>query len=280
MIQADLTAVAAGPLSHSVAADLRLLADQESRGAAAVFRFSAASLRRAYDRGWSATDIHSWLARHSATALPQPLVYLVDDADRRHGSIRVGPAASVVRVDDPAQAAALLNHPRAAELGLRQIAPTVLVAAVEEAELVTLLRDVGHAPIVEDAAGRTLRPPERLRAATPTRTAAVRDNAAVERLAARLTEADRSARLPGEELGGPTTEVTLDQLRSATEQARPVRVGYVTADGQAVERELAPLDLAAGAVRGVDRDSAQVIIIPLARISAVIPVPHRNGASG
>ena len=41
MIQADLTAVASGPLSHAVAADLRLLADQESRGAAAVFRFSS-----------------------------------------------------------------------------------------------------------------------------------------------------------------------------------------------------------------------------------------------
>ncbi len=54
MIQADLTAVAAGPLSHLVAAELRLLADQESRGAAGVFRFSAGSLRRAYDRGWSA----------------------------------------------------------------------------------------------------------------------------------------------------------------------------------------------------------------------------------
>ena len=175
MIQADLTAVAAGPLSHGVAAELRLLADQESRGAAGVFRFSAGSLRRAYDRGWSAADVHRWLTRHSATGVPQPLAYLVDDSARRYGSIRVGPAASVLRVDHEAQTAALLNHPRAAELGLRQVAPTVLVAAVEEPELVALLRDVGHAPVVEDAAGRALRPPARLRATVPAHSDPVSD---------------------------------------------------------------------------------------------------------
>ena len=55
IIQTDLTAVAAGPLAYAVAQDLRRLADQESRGAAGVFRFSPTSLRRAYDLGWSAT---------------------------------------------------------------------------------------------------------------------------------------------------------------------------------------------------------------------------------
>jgi hypothetical protein len=272
MIQADLTAVAAGPLSQPVAADLRLLADQESRGAAGVFRFSAGSLRRAYDRGWSAADVHAWLTRHSATGVPQPLVYLVDDTARSHGSIRIGPAAAVVRVDHAAQAAALLNHPRAAELGLRPVAPTVLVAAVEEPELVALLRDVGHAPIVEDAAGQALRPPDRQRAPATAPPAPVFDSATADQLAADLREADRSSRVGDEQHGLVGTEVTLDRLRSATEQARPVRVGYVTADGRAVERELSPLDLAAGTVRGVDRESAQVVTIPLARISAVIPV--------
>lgn len=291
IIQADLTAVAAGPLPHDVAADLRLLADQESRGAGGVYRFSAGSLRRAYDRGWSATEVHDWLARHSATPVPQPLAYLVDDVGRQHGSIRVGPAASVLRVDHAAEAAALLHHPRAAELGLRQVAPTVLVAAVEEPEVVALLQEVGHAPVVEDANGRALRPPPRLRAPAPVPPAGPPlDRAAADRLASELLEADRRTRRPPEPpRNGPETglsgrrgqpprtppdktDVTLDRLRSATRSAQPVRVGYVTADGRAVERELAPLDLAAGAVRAVDRASAQVVTIPLARISAVTPV--------
>jgi hypothetical protein len=272
VIQADLTAAAPGPLDHAVAAELRLLADQESRGAGGVYRFSPASLRRAYDRGWTAADVHAWLARHSMTGVPQPLAYLVDDAGRRHGRIRVGPAAAVLQVEHAAQAAALLKHPRAAELGLRQVAPTVLVAAVEEPELVALLQEAGHAPVVEDAAGRALRPPGRLRLPPPARTSANEISAATAAaLAVALQQADRRTRAADRPVA-PATEQTLDRLRSATQQAQAVRVGYVTADGHAVERELAPLDLAAGAVRAVDRASAQVVTIPLARISAVSAV--------
>lgn len=274
IVQADLTAVAPGPLTPAVAADLRLLADQESRGAGGVFRFSAGSLRRAYDRGWSAGQVHDWLARHSATGVPQPLAYLVDDVGRQHGSVRVGPAGSVLRVEHAAQAAALLKHPRAGELGLRQVAPEVLVAMVEEPELVELLREVGHAPVVEDAAGHALRPPARLRVPPPAPVAAEVDRRAADRLAAALHEADRRTRFADRRLQttAPATELTLDRLRTATRQAQAVRVDYVTADGRTVERELSLLDLVSGSVRAVDRASAQVVTIPLARISAVSPV--------
>ena len=74
----------------------------------------------------------------------------------------------------------------------------------------------------------------------------------------------------------PSTDAAVHALRSATQEARPVRVQYVTADGQPTERELAPLDLGAGTVRAVDRDTAQVITIPLARISSVFPVTLRD----
>ena len=70
----------------------------------------------------------------------------------------------------------------------------------------------------------------------------------------------------------PATELTLDRLRTATRQAQAVRVDYVTADGRTVERELSPLDLVSGSVRAVDRASAPVVTIPLARISGVSPV--------
>ena len=73
IVQADLTAVAGGPLPYQLAAELRLLAAQESRGGAGVYRFSAESLRRAFDAGWSAERIRDWLSHHSATTIPQPL---------------------------------------------------------------------------------------------------------------------------------------------------------------------------------------------------------------
>jgi hypothetical protein len=159
VIQTDLTAVTSGPLEHAVAAELRLLADQESRGGAAVYRFSPSSLRRAFDQGWSTADAQSWLERHSTTGVPQALGYLIDDVARRHASIRIGPAMCYVRISDPAQAAALLAHPAAAQLGLRAVAPTVLIAAVDECEVLPLLQELGHHPAVENSAGKVIAAP-------------------------------------------------------------------------------------------------------------------------
>jgi hypothetical protein len=162
VIQNDLTAVTPGPLEHRVAADLRMLADQESRGGAGVYRFSATSLRRAFNQGWSTAEVQQWLEQHSTTCVPQPLLYLIEDAGRQHGSIRVGPVGCYVRMADQAQAAALLAHPTAAGLGLRAVAPGVLVAAVDEQEILPLLRELGHSPAVENSAGELIvSPPPR-----------------------------------------------------------------------------------------------------------------------
>ena len=73
LIQADLTAVAPGPLEPGLARSLQLLADVESRGTATVYRFGASSVRRALDAGWTAAEVHAFLASVSRTPVPQPL---------------------------------------------------------------------------------------------------------------------------------------------------------------------------------------------------------------
>lgn len=277
VIQADLTAVAGGPLEHAMATELRLLADQESRGGGGVFRFSAGSVRRAFDAGWTRDAVQTWIEHHSSTGVPQPLAYLVDDVARRHGSVRVGPAGCFIRVADESQAAALLNHPAAAGLGIRRIASGTLVALVDETELVQVLRDLGQAPVVEDASGGVVSAPAVQRAGR-VRVAGIDppDPAAI---AAAVQTAERSRpRTPSSPApnAGSSTDETLAQLRSATEQARPVRIVYANADGTSAERVVAPLDIAGGSVRAVDRQSAQVVTIPLARISSVLPTGNRQ----
>jgi hypothetical protein len=89
---------------------------------------------------------------------------LIDDVGRQHGSIRIGPAGCYVRMADQAQAAALLAHPAASGLGLRAVAPGVLVAAVEEQEIVPLLQELGHSPAVENSAGELIVTPPARRA--------------------------------------------------------------------------------------------------------------------
>jgi hypothetical protein len=270
VIQTDLTAVTAGPLEHTVAAQLRMLADQESRGGGGVYRFSANSLRRAFDLGWSSEDVQMWLERHSTTGVPQPLRYLVGDVARRHRSTRVGPAGSYVRMADQAHVAALLAHPAASDLGLRAVAPGVLVAAVDEHELVPLLRELGHNPAVENGAGEVV-VTQSSRRATPQVTEPHKAAASAAAVAADLVAQERRRRVNGRPATTATMEGTVEQLRSATGAALPVRVIYVNADGSKAERELAPLDLSAGVVRAVDRDSAQIVTIPLARIAFVVP---------
>ncbi|UUZ57808.1 helicase-associated domain-containing protein [Nocardioides sp. B-3] len=90
--RADLTAVAPGPLETELARTLHLLADVESRGGATVYRFTNGSVRRAFDAGWSALEVHDFVGSVSRTPVPQPLTYLVDDvrADLRHGPGRAG----------------------------------------------------------------------------------------------------------------------------------------------------------------------------------------------
>jgi hypothetical protein len=278
VLQADLTAVAPGPVPYRLARELRLLADQESRGGAAVFRFSGPSLRRAFDAGWSAVDVHRWLAHHATTEPPQPLAYLIDDIARQHGSIRVGPANAYVRIADPAQVAAILTHPDASVLGLRELAPGVLVAAAEPYEVVDFLHRIGHSPAGEDSSGRSVTAPDPLRAP---RRAAHRprpDVQAAEAAAAVLVgeqhRHDRRPRSPVVPVAGADprgTAENLEQLASAQRDSESVRIRYVAADGRPAERELRAVQADAGLVRGTDATSARPVSIPLSRVSSIGP---------
>ncbi len=125
VVQADLTAVAPGPLTPRAARDLAALADVESRGGATVYRLSMTSLRRAHNQGWQPRHIENRLQRLSRTPLPQPLRYMISDLERQPQSSRraepatAPPTGSVVRrfrlpvaeeeesALDPAEAASL-----------------------------------------------------------------------------------------------------------------------------------------------------------------------------
>ncbi|HXV93832.1 MAG TPA: helicase-associated domain-containing protein, partial [Pseudonocardia sp.] len=156
LLQADLTAVAPGPLEAGLARELALVADVESAGGATVYRFTESSVRRALDAGRSASDLHDLLAARSATPVPQALAYLVDDVARKHGRLRGGVAASFLRSDDEVLLAEVLAHSCAAVLELRRIAPTVAVSPLPLAELLDGLREAGFSPAAEDAAGGVL----------------------------------------------------------------------------------------------------------------------------
>ncbi|MBB1255080.1 helicase-associated domain-containing protein, partial [Streptomyces sp. OF3] len=156
LLQADLTAVAPGPLRRPLAETLEVLAEVESKGGATVYRFTSGSVRRALDTGRTAAELHNFLAAHSRTPVPQPLAYLVDDVARKHGRLRVGAASAYVRCEDDALLNEVLADRRSEPLRLRLLAPTVLAAQAEPAVLLARLREMGYAPAAESATGEVV----------------------------------------------------------------------------------------------------------------------------
>ncbi|NRQ37561.1 helicase-associated domain-containing protein [Nonomuraea sp. NN258] len=141
----DLTAVVTGPPSAELAALLDRVAERESRGAASVWRFTTESVRRALDRGYEAGELLDELAQ--VGSIPQPLDYLVRDTARRHGEVTVTTVGCLVQASDTGLLAEIAGHRRLGRLGLRLLAPTVLVSAADAERTLAALRENGYSPV-------------------------------------------------------------------------------------------------------------------------------------
>jgi hypothetical protein len=278
LLQADLTAVAPGPLEAGLAAELELVAEVESAGAATVYRFTEQSVRRALDSGRSAADLHELLSTRSATPVPQGLSYLVDDVARRHGRLRGGAAASFLRSDDEVLIAEVLAHPDAGELELRRIAPTVAVSPLPLVEVLAGLRVAGFSPAAEDTGGAVLDLSDRGRRAAPRRRGIAGsglppepDPAQLAALVSRMRAGEAMAGVRRGRSGGlePVNGSTVDLLRSAAAAGRNVWIGFVDGHGVAGERVLEPTSVGGGIVEGRDAVDGAVHRVPLHRITSI-----------
>ncbi len=287
LIQADLTAVAPGPLVRERARDLHLVADVESRGQATVYRFTPQSVRRAFDAGWAAHEVHAFLAAVSRTPVPQPLTYLVDDAARTFGTVRVGHAEAFLRADDEAALTELLHHPRAGSLGLRRIAPTVLVSTTPLDVLIPRMRELGVSPLVESIDGTVhVSRPDRQRARPSHRQGVVRRTAEA-RLEARLAQVvsairagDRVAATRATAPAAALTPIgSLAALREAVEAGRTVLIGYVDNHGTATERLVDPVRVDGGWLTAHDHRADDVRQFAVHRIRSVHPVEDSDRGS-
>ncbi|GAB3269776.1 helicase-associated domain-containing protein [Sinomonas notoginsengisoli] len=264
LLQADLTAVAPGYLDPLLARRLGLLADPEGRGPATIYRFSEASLRRAFDAGEDAASVHAFLTAHSSTPVPQPLAYLVDDTAARHGRIKVGRAGSFIASDDEAALAGVLTDPAARQLGLTQIAPTVIVSNASPQEVANVLRELGHSPAVDT----TLDPVVRLRHAgvsplrVPAPRPAVPDPESIETQLAILRT--QSPVGPNGDEASPA--IGIETLQKAIRLKRAVRLNIVDALGNSSVEELRPVSISAGRVRVFDPERETERVLSVHRI--------------
>ena len=250
----------------------------ESRGGATVYRFTPSSVRRAFDAGWSAAEVHEFLGSISRTAVPQPLSYLVDDTARTFGTLRVGAAEAFLRADDEAALTELLHHPKAGGLGLRRLAPTVLVSSVPSTCCCP--------GCATSAPGRWSRPPT-ARSGSPARTSSGPARRAAgargpaggpgdlpgdrgRRRRARGRPGRRGAAHPAAEPTSPSGALAL--LRAAVESGGSVLIGYVDNHGSSSERMVVPLRVEGGQLTAHDHRSDDTRSFAIHRITTVRPV--------
>ncbi|MBP3037804.1 helicase-associated domain-containing protein [Arthrobacter sp. zg-ZUI100] len=263
LLQADLTAVAPGYLEPGVARRLAAVSVAEGQGPATIYRFSADSIRRALDSGLDAAGILDFLRRHSATEVPQPLAYLVEDTAARYGRLRVGAMASYLRSDDEDGLTGLLADPRTTALGLVRLSPTVVGSVASAQELSYTLRELGYSPALEGrarpVAGSHAHPPVTL---APSKTRInpwelTDDDVANQLAALRGSGPPVAGRSDSEPLVG------LEILREAIRTRRSVRMGVVDSQGNQRQEIFVPLSVGEGRVRVYDprRDVERVVSV-------------------
>ncbi|MFF4352175.1 helicase-associated domain-containing protein [Streptomyces sp. NPDC001530] len=288
LLQADLTAVAPGPLERPLADTLGVLADVESKGGATVYRFTPGSVRRALDAGRSASDLHAFLAAHSRTPVPQPLAYLIDDVARKHGHLRIGAASAYVRCDDEALLNEILADKRSQGLRLGRLAPTVLAAQADPAALLEGLRSMGFAPAAESAEGDVLITRAHAHR-TPPRTAPepvpdgppVPDATLLGAAIRAIRAGDRASTTPRKpapatdrpggngDLPRTSSAETLATMQAAVLTGESLWIGYVNAEGAASQRVIAPIRVEGGFVTAYDHTADEVRTYPLHRVTGV-----------
>ena len=285
LLQADLTAVAPGPLEQELARNLATMADIESRGGATVYRFTATSVRRAFDSGWSAGEIHEFVAAASRTPVPQPLEYLVDDVSRKFGTVRVGSCESFLRSDDEAALAELVHNPKASSLRLRRIAPTVVISDVPLDVLLPRLRELGNAPVVEAPDGTVrLARKDAHRARSPKHRPPVAEATLNARISATVNAiragdqaaANRPSNADTARLAQAGPMSTMAMLRESVETRSTVWIGYVNNHGSTVERVVAPVKVEGGWLTAYDHRSDEVRSFAVHRITGVNEVSRES----
>ncbi|MDQ0665651.1 hypothetical protein QFZ35_004149 [Arthrobacter ulcerisalmonis] len=268
LLQADLTAVAPGYLAPALTEKLLVMADAEGQGPATIYRFSAASIKRALDDGYDAAGLLEFLREHSATAVPQPLEYLVEDTASRHGRLRIGQAASFIHSDDEAALRELLAGPKAAQLGLASLSPTVLTSSAPPRELAAALRSLGLSPSVDGAepAAHLRRPSAPQESPRPVYTAP-RMAPAAEEVQAQLDVLRQAGpavgHYPGAAGSEAATQLGLEALQRAIRLKQPIRMNVVDNLGNASLEIVVPLSVGGGRVRVFDpaKDTERVLSV-------------------
>ncbi|MFT4229867.1 MAG: helicase-associated domain-containing protein, partial [Microbacterium sp.] len=259
-LQADLSAIAPGPLAPALDLRLRRMAKRESRAQASTYRFTADSIAAAVGTGETAESLRAFLSELSLTGIPQPLEYLIESTASRHGLIRVRatPGRSRVESEDAGVLATLAVDQAVRAIGLVREGDALVSRVSRDAVYWTLL-DARYPVVAVDESGAP-EPLHRRRVASDPPQAA-RPHAGL--IATLRASASGSADTDAAWLGR--------ELDAAVRARATIAVVVDLPDGTTREFTLEATGLGGGRLRGRDRGSDTERTLPVSSIRSARP---------
>lgn len=260
--QADLTLIAPGPLPTQVEILLRRFADTEQIGMASTYRLSALSISHGLETGLKLSEIRELLVKLSGNSIPQPIEYLLNEAESRFGRLQIIGGEinerSIIQSTDKVLLAEILNESKLKPFSLTQLEDGSLASRFEPEVLYFGLREVGFVALRVDETGNVISPLEATKQSLDSEQG---NNVAAD--VTRLREQDAK-------LGAtPDDEDLQRQIQLAIKNKARARFTVTSSTGE-IEILLEPIGIANGRLRAKDRKADIERTLPITSIIRVV----------
>lgn len=260
--QADLTLIAPGPLPTDVEISLRRFAETEQVGMASTYRLSALSLSHGLETGLSVKQIREFLVELSEKNLPQPIEYLLNEAEARFARLRVvddsGEGSNYVQANDPILLTEILNEVKLKPFAFRQLEDGTLASRFESEVIYFGLREAGFVAVRVDSSGNIISPMTS-KSDTIVGLMQASTDADIQRLREQEAKIGES----------PDDDDLQRQIQLAIKNRASARFTVTSRNGD-VEFLLEPIGIANGRLRAKDRKADIERTLPLSSILKVV----------
>jgi hypothetical protein len=262
IIQADLTLIAPSPLPTELEIQLRRFVDTEQIGMASSYRLSALSVSHGLETGLTIENIRALLLRLSGKDLPQPVDYLLKEAETRFSRLKIfatkSGAHSQIVSSDSILLAEIHNDQRLKPFALHFNEAGNLHSRFEPELVYFALRDANFVAVRVDEAGKVLSPQK---LSTVKRESEQKQNIAED--IARMREADNQG------ASNPDDDELLRQIQLAIKYKAKMQIVLTTANGELVEYLVEPVGVANGRLRAKDRKADLERTLPLSSVVSI-----------
>ena len=260
--QADLTLIAPGPLPTDIEIKLRRFADTEQIGMASTYRLSALSISHGLETGLQLSEIRELLVKLSGNSIPQPIEYLLNEAESRFGRLRIiggeTNERTILQSTDKVLLAEILNDTKLKPFSLSQLEDGQLASRFEPEVLYFGLREIGFVAIRVDSQGKVISP--------LVATQQMADTESVKSIGAdilRLREQDAK-------LGdSPDDDDLQRQIQLGIKNKARAKFTVTSSSGE-IEFLLEPIGIANGRLRAKDRKADIERTLPITSIIRVV----------